>query len=127
MVRIRLRRIGAKKKPSYRIVVADKRSPRDGRFIETIGLYNPRTVPETVELNSERITHWLSVGAQPSEAVARLLRNSGIVDKQGQLITQDGSEAEAPAEDAAEVAASTESEDETESSDVDAETEAAVA
>jgi small subunit ribosomal protein S16 len=127
VVRIRLRRIGAKKKPSYRVVVADKRSPRDGRFIETIGIYNPRTVPETLELDSDRVAHWLSVGAQPSDAVARLLRTSGIVNEEGQFVQQDGAEAEAATEEAVEVAASTESEDETESSDVDAETEAAVA
>jgi len=73
MVRIRLRRQGAKKQPTYRIVVADQRAPRDGRFIEVIGFYNPRTDPETVQVNVERAAYWLSVGAQPSEAVARLL------------------------------------------------------
>lgn len=78
MVRIRLRRVGAKKQPSYRIVVADKDAPRDGRFIENIGHYNPRTEPETVELDADRALYWLSVGAQPSEAVARLLKNKGI-------------------------------------------------
>ena len=71
MVRIRLRRMGAKKKPFYRIVVSDKRSPRDGRFIETIGTYDPLTKPETVTLQHARAAHWLGVGAQPSEAVAR--------------------------------------------------------
>jgi small subunit ribosomal protein S16 len=78
MVRIRLRRVGAKKQPSYRIVVADKDAPRDGRFIENIGHYNPRTQPETVELDSDRALYWLSVGAQPSEAVARLLKSKGV-------------------------------------------------
>ena len=78
MVRIRLRRVGAKKQPSYRIVVADKDAPRDGRFIENIGNYNPRTEPETVELDADRALYWLSVGAQPSEAVARLLKNKGV-------------------------------------------------
>jgi small subunit ribosomal protein S16 len=78
MVRIRLRRVGAKKQPSYRIVVADKDAPRDGRFIENIGNYNPRTEPETVELNADRALYWLSVGAQPSEAVARLLKSKGV-------------------------------------------------
>jgi small subunit ribosomal protein S16 len=77
MVRIRLRRVGAKKQPSYRIVVADQRSPRDGRFIESIGYYNPRTEPETVHYDEDRALHWLSVGAQPSDAVHRLLNNGG--------------------------------------------------
>ncbi|MER2599448.1 MAG: 30S ribosomal protein S16 [Caldilineales bacterium] len=79
MVRIRLRRIGAKKQPSYRIVVADKDAPRDGRFIENIGFFNPRTEPETVELDNERALYWLSVGAQPSEAVQRLLKSKGVL------------------------------------------------
>ena len=86
MVRIRLRRMGAKKKPFYRIVVADKRSPRDGRFIETIGTYNPLTDPETVELKPERAAHWLSVGAQPSDAVARLLRKHSLLDDRGKFV-----------------------------------------
>jgi small subunit ribosomal protein S16 len=73
MVKIRLRRVGAKKQPHYRIVVADSRSPRDGRFIETIGHYNPRTEPATVEVDQARALYWLSVGAQPSEAVKRML------------------------------------------------------
>jgi small subunit ribosomal protein S16 len=81
MVRIRLRRIGAKKQPSYRVVVADLESPRDGRFIETIGFYNPRTDPPTVEIEAERALYWLQHGAQPSDAVARMLRNLGIMDK----------------------------------------------
>ena len=98
MVRIRLRRMGAKKKPFYRIVVADKRSPRDGRFIETIGTYNPLTEPETVTLQVDRAAHWLSVGAQPTEAVARLLRNHNLLDENGKAIPL---AAEAPAEEAA--------------------------
>jgi small subunit ribosomal protein S16 len=81
MVRIRLRRVGAKKQPSYRVVVADSESPRDGRFIETIGFYNPRTDPPTVEIKAERALHWLQHGAQPSDPVARMLRNLGIMDK----------------------------------------------
>ncbi len=85
MVRIRLRRMGAKKKPFYRIVVADQRSPRDGRFIENIGTYDPMTDPPTVKIKSERAGHWLSVGAQPSDAVARLLKKTGITDEQGKL------------------------------------------
>ena len=107
MVKIRLRRIGAKKQPSYRVVVADSRSPRDGRFIEVIGFYNPRTEPETVTIKEDRALHWLNVGAQPTEAVARLLRNQGTLDrlerlKQGEsmeaLVTEAAESAEAAAE-----------------------------
>jgi small subunit ribosomal protein S16 len=79
MVKIRLRRTGAKKQPSYRVVVADERSPRDGKFIEIIGHYNPRTEPSTVEINAERALYWLSVGAQPSEAVRRMLDRMGLM------------------------------------------------
>jgi len=79
MVKIRLRRVGARKQPSYRIVVADARSPRDGRFIEAIGFYNPRTEPETVTVKEDRALHWMSVGAQPTEPVARLLKKQGTL------------------------------------------------
>jgi small subunit ribosomal protein S16 len=79
MVKIRLRRTGAKKQPHYRVVVAESRSPRDGRFLETIGHYNPRTEPPTVEIDAERALYWLSVGAQPSEAVRRMLDKMGIM------------------------------------------------
>ena len=78
MVKIRLARFGSKKNPHYRIVVADSRAPRDGRSIETIGTYNPRTNPSTIELKNERAEHWLSVGAQPSETVAKLLKIQGV-------------------------------------------------
>ena len=81
MVKIRLRRVGAKKQPSYRVVVADSRSPRDGRFIETIGFYNPRTEPQTVEIKEDRALHWLSRGAQPTDAVAGLLTRQGTMDR----------------------------------------------
>ena len=101
MVRIRLRRMGAKKKPFYRIVVADKRSPRDGRFIETIGTYNPLTNPETVEIKHDRAAHWLSKGAQPSDAVARLLRTAGLLDENGKPLPLE-IETEAPADETAE-------------------------
>ncbi len=80
MVKIRLRRVGAKKQPSYRIVVADSQSPRDGRFIEIIGHYNPRTDPETVVVKRERALYWLQTGAQPTGAVERLLKNQGVMD-----------------------------------------------
>ncbi len=86
MVRIRLRRMGAKKKPFYRIVVANQRSPRDGRFIETVGTYNPLTQPETVTLERERIAHWVGVGAQPSDSVARVLRTHNVLDENNKLI-----------------------------------------
>ncbi|MBN1121990.1 MAG: 30S ribosomal protein S16 [Anaerolineae bacterium] len=81
MVRIRLRRVGAKNQPSYRVVVADGRSPRDGRFIEKIGFYNPRTEPSTIEIDEERALHWLNNGAQPSNAVRRLLVKMGTMDR----------------------------------------------
>lgn len=77
-VRIRLRRVGSKKNPIWRIVVADKRSPRDGRTIETIGQYNPQTEPSLIEIDEERARHWIEHGAQPSETVAGLLRTKGI-------------------------------------------------
>ncbi len=86
MVRIRLRRMGAKKAPFYRIVVADKRSPRDGRFIESIGTYNPNTQPETVDLEMARAAYWLGTGAQPSDGVVRLLRRVKLIDETGKPI-----------------------------------------
>ncbi len=72
-VRIRLKRMGAKKRPFYRVVVADSRSPRDGRFIEEIGYYNPTTDPKTIKIDREKAEKWLSQGAQPSETVKSLL------------------------------------------------------
>ena len=78
-VRIRLTRVGAKKQPTYRVVVADSRSARDSRSIETIGHYNPRTEPVEVNIDEERARQWLSKGAQPSDTVARLFRNAGIL------------------------------------------------
>jgi len=87
VVRIRLRRMGAKKKPFYRVVVADKESPRDGRFIEILGTYDPRTQPETVNLKTDRVTHWLATGAQPSESVGRILRKLNLVDADGKAVT----------------------------------------
>ena len=77
-VRIRLTRVGSRKNPNWRIVVADRRSPRDGRFIETLGRYNPQTEPSTIVLNEERIQYWLSKGATPSEPVQKLLKTQGI-------------------------------------------------
>ena len=76
--RIRLTRIGSKKNPIYRVVAADSRSPRDGRFIEIVGRYNPQTDPSTIELDEAKIKDWLSKGAQPSDPVAKLIKASGI-------------------------------------------------
>ena len=81
MVRLRLRRVGAKKQPSYRVVAADKESPRDGRFLEVLGFYNPRTEPSTINFTEDRVYHWLSVGAQPSDAVRRLFDQVGLWDR----------------------------------------------
>ena len=77
-VSMRLTRVGGKKDPQWRVVVADRRSPRDGRFIETLGRYNPQTDPSTIVLNEERIRYWLDKGAQPSEPVKKLLKTQGI-------------------------------------------------
>jgi small subunit ribosomal protein S16 len=81
MVRIRLRRVGRKHRPIYRVVVADSRSPRDGAFIEIIGHYNPLTDPATVDINEEKALKWLKDGAQPTDTVSSLLRRLGIMDK----------------------------------------------
>lgn len=80
-VKIRLKRMGSKKRPFYRIVVADSRSPRDGRFIETVGTYNPLTEPEQVTLKEEAIMNWLSNGAQPSDTVRNILSKQNIMKK----------------------------------------------
>lgn len=81
MIRIRLRRTGSKKQPSYRIVVADARQKRDGRLIEVVGHYNPRTRPSTDFVKEDRALHWLSVGAQPSDSVLRILKRTGTWDR----------------------------------------------
>jgi small subunit ribosomal protein S16 len=73
-VRVRLTRVGSKKNPIWRVVVADQRSPRDGRFIETIGHYNPQTEPSTIRIDQERLQHWLARGAQPSGSVKQLVK-----------------------------------------------------
>jgi small subunit ribosomal protein S16 len=80
-VRIRLKRLGAKKRPFYRVVVADQRSPRDGRFIENIGRYQPMDDPSLIEIDEERALHWLRVGAQPSNTVRVLMSKVGIWDR----------------------------------------------
>jgi small subunit ribosomal protein S16 len=79
MVKIRLKRIGAKKSPFYRIVVADSRYPRDGRFIEEIGTYNPLTDPAEVKINAEKATEWIKNGAQPTDTVRQLMKKQGIL------------------------------------------------
>lgn len=79
MVKIRLRRLGAKKTPFYRIVVADSRFPRDGRFIEEIGTYNPLTDPAEIKIDSERAQQWIKNGAQPTDTVRALLKKTGVL------------------------------------------------
>ncbi len=79
--KIKLTRMGAKKQPTYRVVIQEEHSKRDGRFIENIGFYNPRTEPATIVLNQERVNYWLGVGAQPTESVGQLLKTAGVTDK----------------------------------------------
>ncbi|HHY89526.1 MAG TPA: 30S ribosomal protein S16 [Chloroflexi bacterium] len=81
MVRIRLRRTGLKKQPSYRIVAANSEAPRDGRFIEILGSYNPRTEPFTFEVDEKKVYDWLSKGAQPSESVTKLFESVGLMER----------------------------------------------
>lgn len=81
MVRIRLRRVGAKRQPSYRIVAANKEAPRDGAFKEILGFYNPRTQPATIQLKEERIYEWMSNGAQPSDSALQVFRSAGLLER----------------------------------------------
>ena len=81
MLRIRLRRVGARKQPSYRLVVADIRAPRDGAFVDIVGHYNPRTNPETIVIKEEKALYWLKQGAKPTDTTARLLDKAGILGK----------------------------------------------
>lgn len=78
-VKIRLKRMGAKRAPFYRVVVADSRFPRDGRFIEQVGTYNPMTDPSTCEFDAEKVNKWISNGAQPTDTVKRLLKEQGVL------------------------------------------------
>ncbi len=94
MLRIRLRRTGAKKKPTYRVVVADARSPRDGAFLDILGHYNPRTEPSTVVIDAAKAQRWLANGAQPSDRVARLFKREGI-ERGGAVATAEAPAAEA--------------------------------
>ncbi|EDS76257.1 30S ribosomal protein S16 [Clostridium novyi A str. 4552] len=80
-VKIRLRRMGAKKAPFYRVVVADSRSPRDGRFVEEIGYYNPISEPKTIKIDEEKAIKWVKNGAQPTDVVKRLFKEAGIDEK----------------------------------------------
>jgi small subunit ribosomal protein S16 len=93
MVRIRLRRTGLRGQPSYRIVVADKESPRDGRFLEIVGFYNPRTEPATLEIDEARVYEWMNKGALPSESVAQLFKTSGTAARYERLKKGDSAEA----------------------------------
>lgn len=104
MIRIRLRRMGAKRKAFYRIVVADGRSPRDGRFIETIGTYDPAKDNDSVVIKEERAAHWLQVGAQPSDSVALLLRRANLLDEKGKPVPYVAESTGAAAEETAAVA-----------------------
>ena len=91
-VKLRLKRVGKKKQPTYRVVAADSRSPRDGRFIEAIGVYDPRAEPSVVQIDNDKAVAWLRKGAQPSEAVQKLLKISGAWDQfQGSASASSGS------------------------------------
>jgi small subunit ribosomal protein S16 len=81
MVRIRLRRVGLKGQPTYRIVAADKESPRDGRFLEILGFYNPRTQPATIHVQEDRVYHWMKNGALPTESVAQIFKTAGLLER----------------------------------------------
>ena len=81
MVRLRLRRIGLKGQPTYRVVAADKESPRDGRFLEILGFYNPRTQPATIHLKEDRVYHWMKNGALPTESVEQVFKSAGVMDR----------------------------------------------
>lgn len=85
MVRIRLRRVGSTKQPSYRIVAADIEHPRDGRFLEILGFYNPRTQPATIELQEDRIYDWIAKGAQPSGSAMQIFKSVGLMDRFARL------------------------------------------
>ncbi|MDP1545037.1 MAG: 30S ribosomal protein S16 [Anaerolineales bacterium] len=100
MVRIRLRRIGLKGQPTYRIVAAEKEAPRDGRFLEILGVYNPRTDPATIKVKEDRVYHWMKNGAQPSESVVQIFKSAGTLDrfdrfKKGEAVETLVAEAEA--------------------------------
>ena len=85
MVRIRLRRVGLKNQPSYRIVIQDSEKPRDGRFLEIVGFYNPRTAPATLTIDEARVFDWMNNGARPTESVAQLFKTTGTTDRFARL------------------------------------------
>ncbi len=93
MVKLRLRRMGAKKRPSYRIVAADSRSPRDGAFIESVGFYDPITDPATIRVDLDRARHWLSVGAQPTETVASIFKKVGVYGSDSASVAEEAATA----------------------------------
>ncbi|CCW36463.1 SSU ribosomal protein S16P [Chthonomonas calidirosea] len=95
MVKIRLKRMGARNRPFYRLVVANSTSPRDGRFIETIGTYNPLTDPPSITVKEERALYWLSVGAQPTDIARALLKKTGVLEKFQQQKAQSKKKVEA--------------------------------
>lgn len=103
MVRIRFRRIGLKGQPSYRIVAADKEAPRDGRFLEILGFYNPRTQPSTVNIKEDRVYHWMKNGALPTESVEQVFKSAGVLDRFERF--KKGESVDALLKDAAEAAA----------------------
>ncbi|MYH68329.1 MAG: 30S ribosomal protein S16 [Dehalococcoidia bacterium] len=139
MLRIRLRRVGKRGQAYYRVVVADQRFPRDGRFLESLGAYNPHGDPPTSDLNGERARHWLSVGAQPSEAAEKVLRRAGILngaavtdapaaaEAEAETPAEAGAEADAPAEAEAPTEAETSDETPAEESEAEADAEPALA
>lgn len=93
MVRLRLRKVGSKGQQSFRLVAAEREHPRDGRFLENLGSYNPRTHPSTIELDEARVYHWLKNGAQPSESVLKLFRVTGTLDRFNRLKAGEAEEA----------------------------------
>ena len=96
-VKIRLKRTGKKKAPSYRVVVADSSSPRDGRIIENIGWYNPRVEPSAIHIDAEKALKWIKNGAKPTDSVASLLRRAGITEQASQAVTPEHPFVPAPA------------------------------
>ncbi|MXY37242.1 MAG: 30S ribosomal protein S16 [Dehalococcoidia bacterium] len=119
MLRIRLRRVGKRGQAYYRVVVADQRFPRDGRFLESLGAYDPHATPPTSNLDADRARHWLSKGAQPSEAAEKILRRAGILNGAAVADAPTAAEAEAEADTPAEAEATEEAaaESETEAAD----------
>ncbi|QUY64790.1 30S ribosomal protein S16 [Helcococcus kunzii] len=125
-VKIRMKRIGAKKRPFYRIVVADERSPRDGKFIEEIGYYNPISEPKVFKIDSERVDYWIGVGAKPTTTVARLLKTD-FEDLAKQVEEKKKAEAEKKAKEAEERRLKREAEEKAKAEEAAKEVEAAAA